>query len=135
MNAFTPLAVLAASWAEAKAAEQAATARRIEIEQHIVGMLPSQSTEGSVRQDVGDWRIGVTYKLTRTVDTDKLQAMWDDLGDKARAAFRWKAEVRIKEMRGLQEYVPAEYALIAEAIETKPAKPSVSVELVDKAAA
>ena len=132
MNAPNTLPALVAAWGAAKAAESAANARRLEIEGQIVAAMPSPDPEGIVTADAGDFRVKVAYKVTRKVDTEQLQELWPSLPDNVQAVFRWKAEIKSKELRGLQQYLPDQYRLVAGTIEAKPAKPSVAVEPIEK---
>ena len=112
---------LVAALAAAKAEEEQARQRRLQIEEEILALMPSKD-EGTVTdKDAG---ITVTYKLTRTVDTEALQARWLELSAAAQAAFRWKAEVDLRALRTLDE---ADYKLAAAYITTKPAKPTVTI--------
>jgi precorrin-2 methylase len=135
MNAPNTLAALVSAWTTAKADEAAANARRLEVEAQIVAALPSPDPEGTVKAAAGDFRVKVTYKVTRSVDTDALQTAWASLPDKAQACFAWKATAKVGELRKLQEFLPIEYQRLAAFIETKPAKPAVVVEAIEKEAA
>jgi hypothetical protein len=135
MNAPLTIAALVSAWTAAKADETAANARRLEIEAEIVAALPSHDPEATVKADVGDFRVKVTYKVTRSVDSTSLQAAWTTLPEKAQACFAWKASAKVGELRKLQEFLPVEYQRLAAYIEAKPAKPSVVVELIEKEAA
>lgn len=130
MNAPTKnlLESLAAEWREAKEAERAANERRVAVETMIVAAMPGETPEETVNRDVAGLRVKVTYKVTRSVDTEALQAIWPSLSDKAQACFAWKATPKVGELRKVQEFLPAEYAKVATVIEAKPAKPSVSIE-------
>jgi hypothetical protein len=127
MNAAIRLAELSALWQSAKADEEAARERRVEIESQIVAALPSAEHEGSARADAGGYRVSVEYRVTRKVDSDALSAAWSELTPNQRDAFRWKADVNLRQLRAMQQLAPKEFAVIAKLIETKPAKPSVSV--------
>lgn len=129
------IAELTAAWLTAKADENAANKRRLEIEAQIVAALPPTAPEASVSAKIGDYAISVRYGVTRKVDADKLGAMWDELPAKAREAFKWTAAPVLPKLRGLMEYAPAEYARVAACIEAKPSKPSVSVDVLEKEAA
>lgn len=135
MNAPNTMTALVAAWSVAKAAEAAANARRLEIEAQIVAAMPSGDPEGTVKADAGAFRVKVTYKITRNVDSNGLQAVWMTLPDKAQACFAWKASAKVGELRKLQEFLPSEYQRLAAYIEAKPAKPSVVVEPIEKEAA
>lgn len=118
----------------AKDEERALIERRRAIEDQIAEMLPTDALEGSISCVIGDYRIAVKRGLTRSVNSDKLRDLWDTLPTKAQEAFRWTAAVALPKLRALQEYMPAEHAKLAAVIETKPARPAVTVDLIERAA-
>lgn len=118
----------------AKDEERALIERRRALEDQIAEMLPADAIEGSISREVGDYRIAVKRSLTRSVNTPKLQEMWATLPPKAQEAFRWTAAVALPKLRALQEYMPAEHAKLAAVIETKPARPAVTVDLIERGA-
>jgi len=127
MNAPASLATLAATWAQVKAEEDAAKARRLEIEAQIVGVMPAKD-EGVTKVEQDGLRVSVTYKLTRSVDTDAVRGAWGSLQPAVQSAFRWKADIDTKALRELDAQ---EAQQIAPFITTKPAKPSVKVEPIN----
>ena len=118
----------------AKDEERALIERRRALEDQIAEMLPTDALEGSISCVIGDYRIAVKRSLTRSVNTPKLQEMWETLPPKAQEAFRWTAAVALPKLRALQEYLPAEHAKLAAVIETKPARPAVTVDLIERGA-
>lgn len=127
------LADLAQQWIDAKAAEKAANESRLMIEAEILARTAAKP-EGVVGTDAGGFHVSVDYKLTRSVDTEKLQEIWPSLVDKAQACFAWKASVKVGELRKVQEFLPEEYARLASVIEVKPAKATVRVEAIEVSA-
>lgn len=127
MNAPLTLAQLAAAWQAAKADERAANARRLEIEEQIVEALPL-GVEGTETVERHGFRIKVTHKLNRTVDSKALQAHWSSLSAFVQDVFTWKADVSKPLLVKLQENHPELYVTVAPFITSKPAKPSVTVE-------
>lgn len=125
------LASLVAAWREAKAAEQIAAERRHEIEERIADFLPNSKPEERITTEAEGCRVTIAYKVTRKVDGEALQAAWDKLSPRAAQCFRWKAEVDTKEMRKVAEFDPSAYTAAARYIETKPAKPSVTIEPIE----
>jgi phage-related protein len=126
---------LTVQWIAAKDREAEANAERLQIEQQICAALPPVGAECVQRLDMGTHALKVTYKVTRTVDSDALQALWDTIDAKAQKAFSWKASVKVGELRKLQDFMPEQYAKLAACIETKPAKPSIEIAEIEKAAA
>lgn len=125
------LASLVDAWRDAKAAEQAAAERRHEIEERIADFLPNSKPEERITTEANGFRVTIAYKVARKVDSDALQAAWDKLTPRAAQCFRWKADVDTKEMRKVAEFDRAAYELAARYIETKPAKPSITVEPIE----
>jgi hypothetical protein len=119
------LTELAAALAAAKAAENAAKNERLLIEEQILTHMDKKD-EGTVSDKEAG--ITVTYKITRTVDTEALQAAWASLPEHAHKAFKWKADVDIRNLRSLKEFDEASYAVVTQFVTAKPAKPTVSVK-------
>lgn len=121
---------LSDAWLQAKADEQAANARRLDIERAITAMVPGPHEEGSYKLESDRVKVTVAYKLTRTVDSDALRAAWGNLPENVQLAFRWKADADVKKLRAMQELTPTLYARATAFVTAKPAKPSVSVEVL-----
>ena len=116
---------LVAHLRQAKQAETDAKAERLRIEGLITEQFAKpESNEGTHN----DEDFSITWKLNRTVDTDRLAADYDDLPDNAQRAFRWKAEVNLAYLRQLSEIDPAAYNKAAVFITSKPAKPSIELK-------
>lgn len=118
------LATLGAAWIQAKADEDAAKARRYEIEAQIVAAMPVKE-EGTAKADDAGLRISVTHKLTRAIDTDAVRSAWDSISPAAQAALRWKADLDARAYRALADQDAQQ---LAPFITTKPSKPAVKVE-------
>ena len=116
---------LTAALKAAKAAEDKAKAERLEIEGKIVALYAKPATGEGTHNDE---EFSITWKLNRTVDTEKLSAGYESLPVNAQRAFRWKAEVELKNLRALAELDPVSYSAAAEYITSKPAKPSIDLK-------
>lgn len=114
----------------AKFAEARATAERIRAEQSLVELLPAK-TEGSVSMKGADYKVSITYAMNRTVDTAALNSIWSGLSDGMRRVFPIKHGLDTKELRHWMNNNPGEYAVLAQAVVSKPAKPSVRVERIE----
>jgi hypothetical protein len=116
---------LVAQLRQAKQAELDAKNERLRIE----GLIEEQFAKPQSGEGVHkDEEFTITWKLNRTVDTDRLAADYDDLSDNAQRAFRWKAEVNLAYLRQLSEIDPASYNKAAVFITSKPAKPSIELK-------
>lgn len=113
---------------KAKAAENAAKDARIVIEEEILAhFLPPETGEGTKTEGV----LSVAWKVTRKVDTDALQSAWPSMGPNAQKAFRWKADVDLKQLRALSDLDADSYSAAAKFITTTPAKPAITLKESD----
>ena len=94
-----PLDTLTAEWLVLKREEKAMQTRRRAIEDELL-MHIANPKEGTVH--LND-RIKVQFKLTRRVDSDALDKIWDELPDNIQAAFEWEAKPILKELRKVQD--------------------------------
>lgn len=112
----------------AKRAEDEAVAERRRIDASIAELLKDPNKiEGSVSQKLEGYKVTVTYKIDRKADTEKLSADWAKLSAAAQAAFRWKADVSVSELKKLT----GKDATAASAyITSKEASPSITIEAI-----
>jgi hypothetical protein len=127
------LATLTASWLKLKQTEADAASARLAVEQRMCALLPGPTAECTAVGEVPGFRVSIRYGVSRKVDSDALQAIWDTLPPKAQEAFRWKADVALPKLRALKDYLPAEYTKLAAVVEVKPSKPSVSIDATEAA--
>ena len=91
--------VLTAEWLVLKREEKAMQARRREVEDELLAYVATVP-EGTIH--LND-RIKIQFKLTRRVDSDALDKIWDELPDNIQAAFEWEAKPVLKELRKVQD--------------------------------
>lgn len=115
---------LAAAWQQAKQDEDAARAARLEIEAEIVAQMPGKD-EGATSVENEAFRVVVTRKLNRKVDTKALQDAWETLPEALHRAFSWKPDLSLTMFRKLDEQ---ETAQCLQFVTTTPSKPSIKVE-------
>lgn len=116
---------LRAAWQAAKARETEAVIERRTIEDAMLALLPTK-LEGTVTdQDSG---VSATFKITRKVDSDALQAAWTSLNANAQRAFKWKADIDTRQLKALQDLDAPSYSAIAPFITAAPAKPAISIK-------
>jgi hypothetical protein len=126
MNAPMTLAQVLPSWIQAKEEERKAIEMRRSLDKMIQDLLPKKD-EGSITETNGDFKVSVTYKLDRKIDTEKLQESWGHLPMSAQCAIKWKADLSTSVFRTLAD---SDKAALAKYITTKPASPSVMVEFI-----
>lgn len=124
MSAPLTLAHVLPSWIQAKEDERKAIEHRRSLDKMIQDLLPKKD-EGSISQADGDYKVTVTYKLDRKLDTERLQADWSALPVSSYVAVKWKADLSTAAFRALAD---SDRSVLAKYITTKPASPTVSVE-------
>lgn len=119
---------LVAARIAAKRAEDAAIKARREVDAQLAELLRDASKlEGSISQKLDGYKVTVTYKLDRKVDTEALTKAWDKLPLDVQAAFKWKADLSVSEFRKLDEKAQLN---LSQYITTKEASPSITIEAV-----
>ena len=128
MKALT-ISELVAARISAKRAEDAAVKARREVDAQIAELLRDvNKPEGSISQKLPEgYKITVTYKLDRKVDTEKLTKGWDKLPLDVQAAFKWTADLSVSQFRNLDDKAALN---ASQFFETKPASPSIKIEAV-----
>ncbi len=127
MQAMTLTQLIAARIA-AKRIEDQAVADRRDLDKQIAELLKDPNKpEGAISQKADGYKVTVTYKVDRKVDSEKLQAAWSKLSAAASAAFKWKADVSVTELRKLEGPDAAAAAVF---ITSQPASPSIKIEAV-----
>lgn len=127
MQAVTLTELIAARIA-AKRAEDAAVAERRKLDADIAALMKdANKPEGSISEKAGDWKVTVTYKLSRKVDTAKLQDDWAKLPIDVQAAFKWAADVSVTELRKLED---RSTLIASKYFETKEASPSIEIKAI-----
>lgn len=113
-------------WVDAKRDEDAANHRRLAIEQQICALQPAKEEGSSTHECAGGVKLTLTGKLTYKADVPKLVELAAKLPENLRPL---KTEVKLDETgaKYLRTKEPQLWALIAPAIEVKPAKVGVKV--------
>ncbi len=112
----------------AKFAEAHATAERIRAEQTLVELMPAK-TEGSVSMKGADYKVVIEYSMNRSLDAAHLAAIKDQVPAALFGqAITYKPSIVVKGLRYVESNEPEAYAVLAQAITAKPAKPSVRIE-------
>ena len=118
-------------WIEAKAEEKAAQEKRREIEDKLIeAMQIDIMNEGQMSFDNDDrYKIKVTTRFNRKVDAEAVQsiAIENGMESMVNSLFRWKPEISIQAWKATDKSITD---LFAEAVTTKPGRPSFSIEKV-----
>ena len=129
MNNDLTIDQLAQAFLDAKEEEAAAIAKRRSIGALLEAALPG-ADEGTTSKKLAGFRVAVTRKVTRTVDSDALQANWALLPRSVQDTFKWSAAINTKHLRALQELQSPDLTHVQSFITTKPAAASVEVERI-----
>jgi hypothetical protein len=122
------LSQLIATRIAAKRAEDEAIAERRRIDGVIAEILKDPNKpEGSISQKADGYKVTVTYKIDRKVDTEKLTNDWAKLPLDVQNIFKWSASLSVSEFRKLEDKAQISAARFFEA---KEASPSIKIEAV-----
>ena len=118
--------LLAQDWLDAKAEENAARAKRIEIEEELLAILPCREEGSQTIKLENGMRVVTEGRMTRSIDAKVLQDDWNDLPAIIQGTFHWKPDLKITCFKSLED---DHKALVAKYVTTKPAKAGVKVEV------
>lgn len=120
--------VLARHWQEAKEAEAHAKDRRLQVEKQITELV-GFAEEGTTNAEGNLFKVKTVGKLTRSLDDKAIQSDWDKLPNEIKQCVNFKASLNTTKLRALETMRDDLVPLMAQYMTTKPAKPSVSVEV------
>lgn len=118
--------LLAQAWLDAKAEENAARAKRIEIEEELLAILPCREEGSQTSRLENGMRVVTEGRMTRSIDAKALSDDWNELPAIIQGSFHWKPDLKITCFKSLED---DHKALIAKYVTTKPAKAGVKVEV------
>jgi hypothetical protein len=118
---------LCADWIRAKQAEKDAVDARRYIEDQLRSLLNvDDAFEGTANNEIDGYKIKVVGRMTRKVDSEKLQELAAENGitEHLSSLFRWKAEIASKAWESADESITAP---LMEAITTTPSRPTFTI--------
>lgn len=114
----------------AKMNEARAAEARIEAEKALIALMPPKD-EGSVQLIGASYKVTIEYGFNRTIDRAALAAIKSSVPPALfEQAIDYKPAIVLKGLRLLQSNEPDAYAALAQAITSRPAKPSVKIEAI-----
>ena len=93
-----PVDLLTAEWLALKHEEKLMQARRRQVEDELLTHVATVP-EGTVHLNDS---LKIQFKLTRKVDSDKLDEIWDTLPENVQDVFEWEAKPVLKELRKVE---------------------------------
>lgn len=118
------IANLVANLKQAKQAEAKANEYRLSIEAQIVALFPPQTGEATVKQD----DLTITYKTTRSIDSEAVNNAWNTLNANAQKAFKVDFKLDLKQYRAINELDAATAQIINQFVTSKPSKPTITLK-------
>lgn len=118
--------LLAQAWLDAKAEENAARTKRVEIEEELLAILPCREEGSQTIKLENGMRVVTEGRMTRSIDAKALQDDWNDLPAIIQGTFHWKPDLKITCFKSMDD---DQKSLIAKYVTTKPAKAGVKVEV------
>lgn len=115
----------------AKINEERARQARIDAETLVLRHAQAKD-EGSLTMRGRQWKAVVTYGVNRTIDAAALDAIRHRVPPALfEQVIDYKPALNLAGLRFMRNNEPSTYAVLAEAITAKPAKPSVRLELLE----
>jgi hypothetical protein len=118
---------LSQSWINAKQTEQASIDTRRAIEDELVRLLAVDSSEeGTDTRTIGLYDVKIVNRLTRKVDSDKIQeiAAEHGLSEHLSQLLRWKPEINMTVWKRADERITKP---LLGAVTTTPGRPSFTI--------
>lgn len=123
---------LSQNWIDAKAAEKTAVDRRREIEDKLFSLIGvSEDFEGTQTAEPDGYKIKITGRMTRKVDSDRIQeiAAEEGLTEHLSKLFRWKPELNMSAWKHADDSITKP---LLGGITTKPGRASFSITKEDE---
>jgi len=119
-------------WIDLKEQERIATDLRRQLEDEMIEQFGiSEQLEGTKNFDDNGYQIKIVGRMTRKVDSDKLQELAADngLSEHLHNLFRWTPEINAKAWQSTDESITK---VLEQAVTTKPARPSFTISIKEK---
>lgn len=110
-------------WLAASSALTNAKKLELDLRNKICAMHLSDKLEGSKTIRHNSFILKPTAKLTRSIDKEMLEAIWDDLSDSEKECIEYKPALKLTDYKKIEE----EGGLLTDAITVKPAQASLKI--------
>ena len=127
-NNVTKLDALFQEHRECKAVEDRGREGRLRVEGEILEIINTPE-EGTLTTTTRFFKCSTTGKLKRKLDAETWAHIQDAVPEALRPV-RVKLEIDLKKLRALEQANPEVFRFVAQAIETKPAKAAIKIEVL-----
>ncbi len=116
---------------EFKKLESDARDARIALEEQVTTLLGDKE-EGTVSEKTEQFKVSITYGLTRKIDEKVWNEVKDSIEESLRSVIHYveKPELDLKGLRWLKANRPDVFATVSQALTVSPRKPTVKVEVL-----
>lgn len=111
-------------WLQATAKLRQAKTEELKLRNEICDELLKEKLEGSITTHPPGYKVVSTAKLTRTINREVLEAIWEDLTDEEKECIDYKPSLKLANYRAIENGVGGK---LMEAITVKPAQASLKV--------
>ena len=112
-------------WLEASAELKRAKKRELELRNAICPDVLGDKIEGAVTYYKDGFKVNAVAKLTRTLDREQLEALWDDLTEEEQECIDYKPSLVLSKYKKIEE----KGGLLMEAVTVKPAQSTLKIEI------
>jgi len=112
---------------KARVAESVARWNRTQAEEALEAAFKAEQLEGGTTRIIGNYKVTVTKKLTRQLDSEAFEAMGLAGGE-----FDFTATTRKIVLRKLREVESINPKLVAELVTIRPAKTSIVIDEIEE---
>tara|TARA_S200002703_G_C3598208_1_gene183764 strand:- start:115 stop:495 length:381 start_codon:yes stop_codon:yes gene_type:complete len=114
-------------WLNAKKVEQEAQKLRRDLEDKMIAAIElAEDFEGTRTLDMAEFKVKITGRMNRKVDSDKVQELAAEHGltDHLSTLFRWRPEINMSAWKHTDEAITGP---LLDGITTTPGRPSFNI--------
>ena len=116
--------ILHSQWLVASEALRQAKEEELRVRNLICEEVLGDKVEGSVTKRENGLKVTATAKVTRSLDREVLEVLWEDITDEERECIDYKPSLRL----ALYKKIEAEGGKLMEAVTVKPAQASLKIK-------
>jgi hypothetical protein len=110
-------------WLHASSKLKECKAEELLLRNAICSTHHTEALEGSRTMHSGEYKLTITNKLTRTIDREVLEAIYDSLTDQEKECIDYKPALKMREYKVLEQTG----GRLLEAVTVKPAQSSLKI--------